>query len=47
MTLEVILCQCLGEIISNLILSAYGKNLDESLSHMFTNKKLSGNRDLE
>ena len=35
MTLEVILCQCLGESFSNLVLSAYGENLDESLLHMF------------
>ena len=36
MTLEVILCQCFGKCISDLVLSAHRENLDEPLLHMFT-----------
>jgi hypothetical protein len=36
MILKIILCQRFGESISNLILGINRKDLDESLSHMFT-----------
>ena len=36
MTLKIILCQCFGEGVSNLIFSVNWKNLDETLSNMLT-----------
>ncbi len=35
MTLKIILCQCLSKCISNLVLRAYGKDLDKSLAYVF------------
>lgn len=35
MTYEVILCQCFGKCVSDLVFSAYGKDLDETFSYVF------------
>ena len=35
MTLKVILCQCFGKCVSNLVFCANREDLDESLTHMF------------
>jgi hypothetical protein len=36
MTLKIILCQCFGESISNLVFSVDWEDLDEAFSDMFT-----------